>query len=250
MPTPLLQHKTALSLIKNPYSAEYAHIQLEVGSASNEIISANRQSSIVNRLTLDLFATFHIPVEPMQMNIFLGMPILACQLSFVNPDYNVYNLICRSGFTELRLATYYSRNAERILNKCDDFMKVFDFIQFVFTNSFADSMYGKYFEGDMILGAANQTSKANVSSNGLVNQIYRWPNKRRVPYALSAGHTYQQQRYIEYYLRALSRMSCVKFVRRSTESDYIQLTVSRTASVHNEMFICSVSLSLLGRCRR
>lgn len=87
-------------------------------------------------------------------------------------------------------------------------------------------MYGKYFEGDMILATANQTTKANVSLNGLVNPIYRWPNTRRVPYELNAGHTFQQQRYIEYCLRVLSRMSCVKFVRRTIESDYIRLTVS------------------------
>lgn len=95
----------------------------------------------------------------------------------------------------------------------------------LFEKSFTDSMYGKHFEGDMILGSNNQTIKVNVSSNGLVNPIYRWPNKRRVPYQLSSSHTLQQQRYIEYCLRVLNRVSCVKFVRRTTEYDYIQLTV-------------------------
>lgn len=79
----------------------------------------------------------------------------------------------------------------------------------------------------MILDTANRSKiRANVSLNGLINPFYRWPNKRRVPYELSAAHTLQQRRFIEFCLRVLSRMSCVRFVRRTTENDYIQLTVS------------------------
>lgn len=79
----------------------------------------------------------------------------------------------------------------------------------------------------MILDSANRTNiKANVSLNGLTNPFYRWPNKRRVPYELNTAHTLQQRRFIEFCLRVLSRMSCVKFVRRTNENNYIQLTVS------------------------
>lgn len=61
--------------------------------------------------------------------------------------------------------------------------------------------------------------------NGLISTKYRWPNKT-VPYQLSMNHTQDQRNYIERSLKTIESNSCVKFVRHTNETDYIEITVS------------------------
>lgn len=88
-------------------------------------------------------------------------------------------------------------------------------------------MYGDYFEGDMILSQEqlNAISWGVTPLNGLIDTKYRWPNKT-VPYLLTADHTKEQQNLIESALRSMESVSCVKFVRRTNENDYVEVTVS------------------------
>lgn len=61
--------------------------------------------------------------------------------------------------------------------------------------------------------------------SGLTEKKYRWPNNI-VPYELSPAHTINQQEFIESALRQIESISCIKFVRRTNENDYIEITVS------------------------
>lgn len=51
-----------------------------------------------------------------------------------------------------------------------------------------------------------------------------WPNNI-VPYQHSQEHTKQQQNFIEQALETIESVSCVKFVRRTFETNYIQIKV-------------------------
>lgn len=60
--------------------------------------------------------------------------------------------------------------------------------------------------------------------NGLIATKYRWANKT-VPYQLTTDHTKEERDYIEKALRTLESVSCLTFVRRTNEKDYVQLQV-------------------------
>lgn len=83
------------------------------------------------------------------------------------------------------------------------------------------------FEGDIVLNE-NQYDYIfgnGLARNGLVNITYRWPNNT-VPYLLDyLNHTQAQRDHIEKGLNVLQSVTCLKFVRRTTEVDYIQVQV-------------------------
>lgn len=82
------------------------------------------------------------------------------------------------------------------------------------------------FEGDIVLneGQRNQIF-FGTSRNGVTNTTQRWLNNT-VPYKLSGNHTEEQDIHIRKALDTLESVSCLKFVRYTNESDYIQLSVS------------------------
>lgn len=87
-------------------------------------------------------------------------------------------------------------------------------------------MYGDHFEGDLLLSEQQRDAIFRSSSRtGLLNAVYRWPNKT-VPYELSPNHTQKDNAILEIALRKIASVSCVKFVRRTHENDYIALTVN------------------------
>lgn len=95
-------------------------------------------------------------------------------------------------------------------------------------NSFSDgdfAEYGNHYQGDMILNEEQSRSISIQTRNGVIETKYRWPNKT-VPYQLSSNHTKAQQDFIELGLRTLETVSCVKFVRRTTERNFVNMTVS------------------------
>lgn len=59
----------------------------------------------------------------------------------------------------------------------------------------------------------------------LITTKYRWPNKT-VPYQFSMDHTSEQRNHIEMALKIIESVSCVKFIRRTNETDYIEITAS------------------------
>ncbi|XP_055298042.1 seminal metalloprotease 1-like [Sitodiplosis mosellana] len=83
--------------------------------------------------------------------------------------------------------------------------------------------YGNHYEGDMLLNKDQLDALSSPERNGLINEKYRWPNKT-VPYQLSANHTKEQQDYIEVGLKTLESVSCLKFVRRTNETQFVNLT--------------------------
>ena len=76
----------------------------------------------------------------------------------------------------------------------------------------------------MILNEEQVEALSSSGRNGLINTKYRWPNKT-VPYQLSDDHTKEQRDYIEKGLRTLESVSCLKFVRRTNETKFVNLTV-------------------------
>lgn len=60
--------------------------------------------------------------------------------------------------------------------------------------------------------------------NGLISTTYRWPNKT-VPYSLTNELSEPQKTQIELALRTMESVSCVKFVERTTEPDYVDVIV-------------------------
>lgn len=77
----------------------------------------------------------------------------------------------------------------------------------------------------MLLSREQRAGISSSTRNGLIEIKYRWPNKT-IPYQLSNNHTQQQRDHIELALRTLESISCVKFVRRTNEKDFVELTVS------------------------
>lgn len=61
--------------------------------------------------------------------------------------------------------------------------------------------------------------------NGLIATKYRWPNKTLI-YQMSEDHTKEQRDYIEKALKTLESVSCVKFVKRTNEKNFVEITVS------------------------
>lgn len=84
-------------------------------------------------------------------------------------------------------------------------------------------MSGK-FEGDIVLTDIQSNYIFGMGRNGLLNVTRRWLNKT-VPYELNANHTIEQNDYIEKALNELSSISCISFVQRTNETDFIKLQV-------------------------
>lgn len=76
----------------------------------------------------------------------------------------------------------------------------------------------------MVLTKEQKEALFSRTRNGLILSKYRWPNKT-VPYQLSSNHTKEQQDYIELALKTMESVSCLKFIKRTNEEDYVLLTV-------------------------
>lgn len=83
--------------------------------------------------------------------------------------------------------------------------------------------YGNYVEGDMILTEEQMDTLYSPARNGLISKAKHWPNKT-VYYQLSDEHTKEQRDYIELALKKMESVSCLKFVRRTNQNEYIELT--------------------------
>lgn len=60
--------------------------------------------------------------------------------------------------------------------------------------------------------------------NGLISTIYRWPNKT-LPYTLPKELSEPQKSQIELALQTMETVSCVKFVERTNQHDYVEVIV-------------------------
>lgn len=87
------------------------------------------------------------------------------------------------------------------------------------------SIYGDQFEGDIVLNKEQKAEFSSFSRNGQLNIRFRWPQKT-VPYQLSSSVNTQQRELIESALNRIQSVSCVKFVKRSNQRDFVQVNVS------------------------
>lgn len=68
-------------------------------------------------------------------------------------------------------------------------------------------------------------SSNSSSRNGLVWKQYMWPNGI-VPYLLSQNLKNNETRLIKYALQQIESETCINFVQREKEKDYIHVTVN------------------------
>uniref|UniRef100_A0AAG5DK38 Metalloendopeptidase n=1 Tax=Anopheles atroparvus TaxID=41427 RepID=A0AAG5DK38_ANOAO len=82
---------------------------------------------------------------------------------------------------------------------------------------------GGNFEGDMLI-SAEQESAIKFGYTSLIGEYYKWPNSI-VPYKIDTGaFTTVQRNNIEAALQQIELISCVRFVPRTTETDYVMVT--------------------------
>lgn len=84
---------------------------------------------------------------------------------------------------------------------------------------------GGNFEGDIILTPEQEQQLFGYGRTGLIDLRYRWPGNS-VPYSLSSVFDPGQRAYIELGLRRLESVTCLRFVPRTNQTNYVQVTVS------------------------
>lgn len=60
--------------------------------------------------------------------------------------------------------------------------------------------------------------------NGLISTEFRWPDKT-LAYTLPENLSNKQKTQIELALRTMESLSCVKFVERTEQTDYVEVKV-------------------------
>lgn len=83
-------------------------------------------------------------------------------------------------------------------------------------------------EGDMVLTSEQEQMVNGVlpsERTGLIDTNYRWPDNV-VPYELNAIFDQAQRDHIVRGLNEIERISCLRFVERTTEVNYVEVTVS------------------------
>ncbi|KAG4075963.1 hypothetical protein HA402_003789 [Bradysia odoriphaga] len=82
---------------------------------------------------------------------------------------------------------------------------------------------GGQFEGDMVLDERQKRALLGLEKTGLINLNYRWPDAV-VPYVYADGYfTQAQVEHIERELRLIEAASCVRFVQRTDEANYVEV---------------------------
>lgn len=84
-----------------------------------------------------------------------------------------------------------------------------------------DLEYGSKFEGDMDLND-DQLAEIFHFRNAKIEENYRWPNAV-VPYKFSLNHTAEKNAWIVRAMGEIEKFSCVRFVQRTNETDYVQI---------------------------
>lgn len=76
----------------------------------------------------------------------------------------------------------------------------------------------------MVLSEKQKRLLKGMDRTGLIDANMRWPNKV-VPYVLSDVFNDEQTSHIEAALRELERVSCLTFVPRTDEVNYVRVNV-------------------------
>lgn len=87
------------------------------------------------------------------------------------------------------------------------------------------------------------------AKNGLVFTKYRWPNKT-LPYVLPKNLSKPQKIQTKLALKTLESVSCVKFVERTNEEDYVEVEVCQNISLilHRNQIVFIFSIHFFCMC--
>ncbi len=80
---------------------------------------------------------------------------------------------------------------------------------------------GTYFEGDIL------TPREKVGRNGIAHPAYRWTDAT-IPYIISGTFSQQEKKQLERAFKEYHTKTCVKFVPRTSQADYISITNGKT----------------------
>lgn len=108
--------------------------------------------------------------------------------------------------------------------------------KFILDNVSSDGIYGRHFEGDILLNVdqfkefapstSNNSEEARLIFGGLFRtKDYRWLNKT-IPIQISSEHSLWELFKISFILTEIESMSCLSFVPYTNQHDYITITVS------------------------
>lgn len=89
----------------------------------------------------------------------------------------------------------------------------------------SDGELNDKFQGDIILTKQQEEELFGVGRTGLINTNYRWPNNT-VAYEISTAFEQHRVDSIELGLRLIEAVTCLRFVQRTDEVNYVYVTVS------------------------
>lgn len=95
----------------------------------------------------------------------------------------------------------------------------------------------------MVLTTDQERMLNGLDRTGLIDLNYRWPNNT-VPYVLSDIFNQAQKDYIELGLRELERVSCVHFVTRTDEANFVSVEVSNRLFTQRKFYILQKHLKV------
>lgn len=94
-------------------------------------------------------------------------------------------------------------------------------------SQFLDGELNDKFQGDIILTKKQEDELFGLQRTGLVNENYRWPNNT-VYYEISPDFQQDRVESIEEGLRRIEAVTCIRFVKRTDEVNYVYVTVRDT----------------------
>jgi len=92
------------------------------------------------------------------------------------------------------------------------------------------------FQGDMILTKKQEDALFGLDRTGLVNENYRWPNNT-VYYEISSDFEQDRVESIELGLRRIEEVTCLRFVKRTDEVNYVYVTANSAGCSSNVGFL-------------
>ncbi|KAG4066430.1 hypothetical protein HA402_007066 [Bradysia odoriphaga] len=92
------------------------------------------------------------------------------------------------------------------------------------------------FQGDIILTKEQEEQLFGMKRTGLVNDNYRWPNNT-VVYEISSAFEQNRVESIELGLRRIEEVTCIRFVKRTDEVNYVFVTANNAGCSSNVGFL-------------
>ncbi|GAB0099068.1 hypothetical protein DMENIID0001_148910 [Sergentomyia squamirostris] len=106
---------------------------------------------------------------------------------------------------------------------------------------------GYYHEGDMMLTYSQQIEFKNINKNwtGTLESKYQWPNKTIAFDFEGTWYTEETQRFY-YAIMDIAAKTCIKFVRRTNQTNYIMVTTAESNCFSDFGFVPGIRIINLG----